>query len=113
MTNSSSSAYICLHVDRDMEDLLLRENGMSYESIEKRWEEEWMDDIPLKGHNIRAVIGDGGYIHYVGRDIGETDLEEKTLLQLRQDLSDTILKEYGIRIPPEKLIFEFGEISRG
>lgn len=113
VTNSSSSAFICLRVDRATENLILLANGLDAENISKRWEEEWMEEIPLKGANLKAVIGDSGYVHYVGRDLQETDLDNKNLIQLRRDMSAALRRDYNLDVQPESILFEFGEINRG
>lgn len=113
VTNSSSSAFICLKVPYKDRDVLLSSDGLTQDDISKRWEEEYMDEISLTKAQISVVLGECGDIIYVGKNLSRDDMEVKPLKQIREELSAEIQKAYGIKINPESFEFGYGEISRG
>ena len=69
------------------------------------------DDIKLKDRYLEAVLGECG-LDYVGWTLGENDLTNHNLAELREMLSKEIESEYKVDMSPNNLIFEFGEIYR-
>lgn len=113
VTNSSSSAFICLKVPYEDRDSILLSAGLTQDDIDKRWKDEYMDEIPLEKAQLSVVLGECGDIIYVGKNLSRNDMEEKPLKQIREELSAEIQKAYGIKINPESFEFDYGEISRG
>ena len=114
VTNSSSSAFICLHVGHDIAEKILNANSLTRDDIANRYDEEYIDRIDLRGEDIVTEIGECGDILYIGKNLCVSDLENKTLKQLKLDLAEVISQEYNIVVNPDTEIeFDYGEIHRG
>lgn len=111
VTNSSSSAFICLRVDHDYANDILIANDMTRGQIVEKAFAEGLDEVELNGNNIVAAVGEYS-IEYVGRTLDASDLEEKTVSQLKEELAETIRETYGINIGKHNIEFDYGEISR-
>lgn len=111
VTNSSSSAYICLRVDYDLQETILTANGVTSEQLLEKAYDEGLDEVGLKGENMVAAVGEC-YIKYVGRTLYESDLESKTLTQLKEEVAQAIKDAYGIQLNAQDIEFDYGEIER-
>lgn len=114
VTNSSSSSFICLKLDYDLTEKVLEANKLPKEDSDemyKKWEENDYADIQLKG-NLTLCLGDGAYIFYIGYDLNERDLENKTLKQIKEEMVDTFNKEYEFKISTSDISLDYGEIER-
>ena len=113
ITNSSSSSFICLKLNnRDLEQKVLAENNMSYDSIYELYEDSYLEDMSIKG-GLTVVIGEGGEVHYIGQDLDGNDLENQTLTQIKDKMVSEFNKVYDLRLTSNDLEFDYGEISRG
>jgi len=113
ITNSSSSSFICLKLNnRDLEKKVLAENNMSYQTIEDLYEDSYLEDMSIKG-GLTVTIGEGGDVHYIGKDLDGNDLENQTLTQIKNDIVEKFNKAYNLKLNPSDLEFDYGEISRG
>ena len=106
VTNSSSSSFICLRLARNTAEDILKENGLSSDTIQPY---DYDDNIILKDRKLTAVIGECG-LEFVGWLLNEGNLSEHNLLELKDTLSQEIKSCYQITVPPEDLIFDFGEV---
>lgn len=111
VTNSSSSAFICLRVGRDMEEVFFLANDMTSEQILDKAYDEGLDEVELKGKNMVAAIGECS-VEYVGWTLDENDLTKKNLVQLKEEMAKTIKETYGIQLEEKDIQFDYGEISR-
>lgn len=114
VTNSSSSSFICLRVEESDIDILLQMNNIP---VDREELQDWVEnnqskfndegELPLKG-GISLMLSECDDIDFVGRMIYPSELEDKTVKQLRQELINEMKKEYGATFN-ENLIFEVGE----
>lgn len=111
VTNSSSSAYICLRVDYDLRETILAANGTTSEQLWEKAYDEGSDEVKLKGKNMVAAVGECG-VKYVGRTLYESDLASKTLTQLKEEVAQVIKETYGIQLNERDIEFDYGEIER-
>lgn len=112
VTNSSSSAFICLRLPIFNVSEILAANNLSDHKIEKMMEDgKCYDSINLKGKNIIAALNECGVDH-IGWELSESILADKTLNQLRIELAEEVESTYGIQIPPKEIEFDYGEIYR-
>ena len=111
VTNSSSSAFICLRIDRGVEEAILSANDMTTLQILNKAYDEGLDEVKLKGENMVAAVGECG-VAYIGWTLDENDLTEKTLVQLKEEMSKAIDETYGIQLTKKDIQFDYGEISR-
>ena len=113
VTNSSSSSFICLKLgSKELEEKVLAENKLSYKKIEKKYDKEYIEEIKLKG-GLTVVIGEGGDVHYIGKDLNGEDLEHQTLTQIKDKMVSEFNKVYKLQLNSSDLEFDYGEISRG
>lgn len=113
VTNSSSSSFICIRLkNRELEEKVLAENNMSYKTVEEQYEESYIDEISLKG-NLTVVVGEGGDVYYIGKDLDESDLTNQTLIQIKNNMVEEFNKVYGFKLNVNDLDFDHGEIYRG
>lgn len=109
VTNSSSSSFICLKIPYPDQDNILFMNDLSIGKIRERFQDGLYEDIPLKDKYLEAHMNECGLDH-IGWWLNETDLETHNLIELRTMLSHAIYEAYKINIPPQQLIFDYGEI---
>ena len=113
ITNSSSSSFICIKLNsKELEEKVLAAKKLSYKKIEKKYDKEYMEEIKLKG-NITVVIGEGGDVYYIGKDLHGSDLENQTLTQLKNNMVEEFNKTYELQLNLNDLEFDYGEINRG
>lgn len=113
VTNSSSSSFICIKLKtRELEKKVLAENNMSYKTVEEQYEDSYVEEILLKG-NLNVIVGECGDVYYIGKDLGESDLKEQTLTQIKDKMVEEFNKTYELKINSSDLQFDYGEISRG
>jgi len=113
VTNSSSSSFICIKLKtRELEEKVLAENNMSYETIEVQYEDSYIEQIPLKG-NLTASVGECGDVNYIGKDLGEDDLRNQTLTQIIDAMVCDFNNVYDLDINKNDIEFDYGEVSRG
>ena len=113
VTNSSSSSFICIKLrTRELEEKVLAENNMSYKTIEEQWENSYDEEISIKG-NLTVVVGECGDTYYIGKNLYESDLTNKNLTQIKDEMVAEFNKIYELKINKDDLEFEYGEISRG
>ena len=111
VTNSSSSSFICLRIDREYWDEILRQNDYTQEDIEENREKyDWEEYFDLKG-NLCVEMYECG-IHYVGLDLNDADLEDKTVGELRRRVQNTLAFEYGLDVPYKAIQLRYGDIWR-
>jgi hypothetical protein len=90
-TNSSSTSFICIQLkNRDLEEKVLLENNMSYETIEEKWEDSYDEEIELKG-NLVAVLGESGDVYYIGKNINE--IEQYPFIKGYMQMIKAVLKD--------------------
>lgn len=112
VTNSSSSSFICIKLNNEeLVEKVLSENNTSYETIEKQWEDLYDNQILLKG-NLIAMLGECGNVYYIGKELGEGDLENQTITQIKNNMVIEFNDIYELKINKEDLEFDYGEISR-
>jgi len=113
ITNSSSTSFICLKLNtRELEEKVLAENNMSYDSIYELYEDSYLEDISIKG-GLTVVIGEGGDVHYIGQDLDGNDLENQTLTQIKDKMVEKFNKVHELQLNQSDLEFDYGEINRG
>jgi len=113
VTNSSSSSFICIKLkNKELEEKVLMENNMSYETVEEQYEDSYVEEISLKG-NLTVVVGEGGDVYYIGKDLYESDLKSQTLTQIKNNMIQEFNKFYELKLDIDDLEFDYGEISRG
>ena len=113
ITNSSSSSFICIKLkNKELEEQVLIENNISYEMIEEQYEDSYVEEIPLKG-DLTIVVGEGGDVYYIGKDLQENDLKDHTLTQIKNNMVKEFNKVYEFKLHINDLEFDYGEISRG
>ena len=113
VTNSSSSSFICIKLrSRDLEQKVLTENNMSYQTIEELYEDSYVEEISLKG-NLTVTVGEGGDVHYIGYDLDGNTLENQTLSQIKNNMVAEFNNTYEFKLNQDDLEFDYGEISRG
>ena len=111
VTNSSSSAFICLRVGRSMEPGILAANGLDESELWRRFDEGEYT-IELRDGKLAVEFGECGDIHHIGSDLAESDLENSTLGSLKTKLAELIIREYGIAADVSELVLDYGEICR-
>lgn len=114
VTNSSSSSFICLKLDSDLTERILEANDLPREDSDEmyeKWEENDYTDIQLKG-NLTLCLGEGAYVSYIGYDLHERDLENKTLKQIKDEMVETFNKEYEFKISASDISLDYGEVER-
>lgn len=111
VTNSSSSAFICLRVGRDLEEVLFLANNTTSQQILDKAYDKGLDEVELKGKKMVAAVGECD-VEYVGWTLDENDLTEKNLVQLKEEMAKTIKETYGIQLEEKDIQFDYGEISR-
>lgn len=52
------------------------------------------------------------YLAFVGRNLTEADLENKTLAQLKAEFVTDLNEEYGLGLTVDNIEFDYGEICR-
>ena len=113
VTNSSSSSFICLRLNRKLEDKLLKENGLPESNSDECYEafenNNW-EDFNLKG-NLTASVGEG-CLNYIGYDLSESDLSDKTLNQLKKEMVELFNNTYETKITVDDIEFDYGEVNR-
>lgn len=113
VTNSSSSSFICIKLrSRELEEKVLAENNMSYETIEVQYEDSYVEQILLKG-NLSVSVGECGDVNYIGMDLDEEDLRNQTLTQIIDAMVSEFNNVYELDIHQNDLEFDYGEVSRG
>lgn len=113
VTNSSSSSFICLKLrSTELENKVLAENNMSSQIIEELYGNSYLENMPIKGGLI-IVIGEGGYVQYIGQDLDGNDLENQTLAQIKDKMVTEFNGAYKLQLNLNDLEFDYGEISRG
>ena len=109
VTNSSSSSFMCIKIDREYWDEILRQNGYTQDDLElNRKEYGWRDYFDLKG--ALCVVMDECGIHHIGVSLSDNDLEDKTLGELRHRIQSTLTFDYGLNVPYNDIRFDHGEI---
>lgn len=109
VTNSSSSSFMCIKINREYWDEILRQNDYTQEDLEENREKYmWAESFDLKG-NISAEMYECG-IHYIGLYLDEDDLEDKTVGDLRRRVQNTLAFEYGLEVPYNQIKFHYGEV---
>lgn len=111
VTNSSSSSFICLRINSSLKNAILNENNLpdaDSDEIHDRMRENYYYDFNLKG-GLVATVGECG-IEYVGKDIDENDLANRTLNQLKAELVDTINNHYNTKVSIDSIEFDYGEV---
>ena len=104
VTNSSSSAFICLKIPESYYDDFLRMNEVDQKDIGTEIDE----DFELKDGDLWVHIGECG-INYIGYDIIEEDILDTTLRDIRNRLISKIYETYGIIFDHKQLKFDYGE----
>lgn len=113
VTNSSSSSFICIKLSSsELENKVLAENNMSQETIYEEYEDSYVEEISIKG-NLTVVVGEGGDVYYIGKDLYESDLENQTLTQIKNKIVEEFNSVYELQLNQNDLEFDYGEISRG
>lgn len=113
VTNSSSSSFICLRLKNELNNEILKENNLPIEDSDEfsdAIENNNYEDFNLKG-NLTAALGEG-YLYYIGYDLSEKELTEKTLNQLKGEMVEAFNNTYTTQITTEDISFDYGEISR-
>lgn len=111
VTNSSSSSYICLRINRSWEDEILSENGLSLDIIDKRMDNGDYDDIQLKDGMLEVILGEDGY-QFIAWMLDESNLENDSLNSLKNKLIARMKAAYGIEPSEKSIKFDFGEIYK-
>ena len=110
VTNSSSSSFICIRLKSyATADEILRANNTTRDDL---CEEMWHSGenfAELKGKDVVASCCESG-LHYVGKALYESDLEEHTLSQLKQEFIKDVRETYGITLTTEDIEFDYGEV---
>jgi hypothetical protein len=113
VTNSSSSSFICIKLkNRELEEKVLTENNLSYQSIQDECDECYIEEKSLKG-DLAAIIGECGDVCYIGKNLYESDLTNQTLTQIKESMINEFNNTYKFNITSNDLEFDYGEISRG
>lgn len=113
VTNSSSSSFICIKLGTsELERKVLAENNMSYKTVEDEYEDSYVEQIKLKG-NLTVVVGECGDVYYIGKDLYESDLENQTVTQIKNNMISEFNNAYELKLNLSDLEFDYGEISRG
>jgi len=113
VTNSSSSSFICIKLgSRELEEKVLAENNMSYNTVEELYDESYVEQISIKG-NLTVVVGEGGEVYYIGQDLDESDLRDQTLTQIKNNMVAEFNNTYEFKLNQDDLEFDYGEINRG
>lgn len=110
VTNSSSSSFICLKLNDADSNLVLLMNGVKEEDLVDAYE-CGNDTVELKG-NLEVNLYECAEINYVGRTLYESDLINKTLSELRQEMVSDIHEAYGMEISVKDIEFDYGEVDR-
>lgn len=114
VTNSSSSSFICLKVNEKFENIILNENGLpegESDEFDEAFENNNWEDFNLKG-NLTVSVGEGSYINYIGYDLSERDLSDKTLNQLKKEMVELFNNTYETKITIDDIEFDYGEVDR-
>lgn len=114
VTNSSSSSFICLRLKDELNNEILKENNMPKEDSDEfgdSVENNNYEDFNLKG-NLTGSVGEGSYLNYIGYDLNENDLSNKTLNQLKVEMIDLFNKTYITQITIDDIYFDYGEVER-
>lgn len=111
VTNSSSSAFICLRVDDPNWELIILANNTTEDRLLEEAYDYGLEAIDLRGKNLQAVAAED-YLAYVGRKLTEADLENKTLSQLKAEFVADLNEEYGLGLTVDNIEFAYGEICR-
>jgi len=113
VTNSSSSSFIRIKLgSRELEQKVLAENNMSYNTVEELYDESYVEQISIKG-NLTVVVGEGGEVYYIGQDLDESDLRDQTLTQIKNNMVAEFNNTYEFKLNQDDLEFDYGEINRG
>lgn len=110
VTNSSSSSFICIKLkSHTTEDEILYANNTTRDDLcIERWDSGEGFAV-LKGKDIIASLCESG-MHYIGKELCESDLEEHTLSQLKQEFINDVQETYGITLTTEDIEFDYGEV---
>jgi hypothetical protein len=114
VTNSSSSSFICLRINNKLSKDILKENGLPDDNSDEfsdAVENNNWEDFNLKG-NLTASVGEGSYLNYIGYDLSERELSEKTLTQIKDELVKKFNDTYVTQITNNDVSFDYGEIER-
>lgn len=114
VTNSSSSSFICLRINSKLSKNILKENELPDDNSDEfsdAVENNNWEDFNLKG-DLTASVGEGSYLNYIGYDLSESELSEKTLTQLKAELVKKFNDTYITQITIDDISFDYGEIER-
>jgi hypothetical protein len=114
VTNSSSSSFICLKLNNKFKKEVLKSNNLPEEESNElcnKWEDNDYGDFDLKG-NLTLALGECGYILYIGYELSEYELNNKTLMQIKENLVELFNNNYDFKISINDFSLDYGEIER-
>lgn len=110
VTNSSSSSFICVRVNYNLQREILEQNGIDVNNLYDLWIENDYQDFDLKGGLVCTVSE--GDIAYIGVDVAY-QLYDTTVNQHKEKLVETLKDAYGINATEKDVSFDYGEIYNG
>ena len=104
VTNSSSSSFIVLALRRDA-----RQKILNIEHVEEDDDNYDLGEHLFQDSNLEAIMNDG-YLEWLGYNLTEDDLREKTLNTLEIEMIDNLNKTYNLNLSIDDVFFDSGEI---
>lgn len=103
VSNSSSTSYMVLAIDDDIQNKILDKEGIDPENTHP-----W--DMNFQAPSLRAISDGWGNIRWICQELCETDLRRKTLSQLEIDLVDELNETYNLGVSYSDIYFDMDTI---